>query len=68
MSESQFVLRVTPPRLPRLAMARPRLERFWQQAQDATAVAVVAPAGFGKATLLLQWRRAGSTRMRASPG
>ena len=57
MSESEFVLRVTPPRLPRLAMSRPRLERFWQQAQDATAVAVVAPAGFGKTTLLLQWRQ-----------
>ena len=57
MSESEFVLRVTPPRLPRLAMARPRLERFWQRAQDATAVAVVAPAGFGKTTLLLQWRQ-----------
>ena len=57
MSESEFVLRVTPPRLPRLATSRPRLQRFWQQAQDATAVAVVAPAGFGKTTLLLQWRQ-----------
>lgn len=38
-------------------MERPKLERFWSQAQDSTAVAVVAPAGFGKTTLLLQWRQ-----------
>ena len=33
MSESEFVLRVTPPRLPRLAMARPRLGRLPRRAE-----------------------------------
>jgi LuxR family maltose regulon positive regulatory protein len=57
MSESEFVLKATPPRMPRAAMRRHRLARLWQQVNECVAVAVVAPAGFGKTTLLLQWRQ-----------
>ena len=51
-----LVLKVTAPRVPRHHMARPRLhadsERF-----DKPVVLVQAPAGFGKTSLLAQWRR-----------
>lgn len=57
MSESEFVLKTTPPRMPRLAMERPRLLRYAERLRDCAAAAVVAPAGFGKTTLLLQWRQ-----------
>ena len=57
MSESEFVLKTTPPRMPRLAMERPRLVQYWSRMHDCAAAAVVAPAGFGKTTLLLQWRQ-----------
>jgi LuxR family maltose regulon positive regulatory protein len=57
MSESEFALKATPPRMPRTALERERLQRFWTDVHDRTAIAVVAPAGFGKTTLLLQWRR-----------
>jgi LuxR family maltose regulon positive regulatory protein len=31
--------------------------QFWSEVHERTAIAIVAPAGFGKTTLLLQWRR-----------
>ena len=50
------MLKVTAPRVPRHHVARPRLqadsERF-----DRPVVLVQAPAGFGKTSLLAQWRR-----------
>lgn len=52
-----FQLKTTPPRTPRLTVARPRLERFWDEACDRSATLVEAPEGFGKTTLLTQWRR-----------
>jgi LuxR family maltose regulon positive regulatory protein len=58
MTESEFTLKAMPPRLPRTAMERERLQRTWDRVHDCTAVVVAAPAGFGKTTLLLQWRRA----------
>ncbi len=57
LSESELALKATPPRMPRTALERGRLQRFWVDVHDRTAIAVVAPAGFGKTTLLLQWRR-----------
>lgn len=57
MSESEFTLKATPPRLPRAALERDRLVRFWDEAHERTALFVIAPAGFGKTTQLLQWRR-----------
>ena len=57
MSESEFILKTTAPRLPRTALTRDRLSRLWTAVRDRSAIVVVAPRGFGKSTLLLQWRR-----------
>ncbi len=57
MHESELTLKATPPRIPRTAIERARLQAYWNDAHERTALAVVAPAGFGKTTLLLQWRR-----------
>lgn len=48
-----LLLRVTPPRLPRHLVARPRLAAD----PDRAVVLVQAAAGFGKTSLLSQWRR-----------
>ena len=57
MSDPGFVLKTTPPRMPRAALVRERLVREAEGMFGATAVSVSAPAGFGKTTLLLQWRQ-----------
>lgn len=57
MTESDFTLKATPPRMPRAAIERERLHAFWEDAHGCTALLLVASAGFGKTTLLLQWRR-----------
>ena len=57
MYESEFILKTTPPRLPRTALERGRLSRIWDLVCDRTAITVLAPAGFGKTTLLVHWRR-----------
>jgi LuxR family maltose regulon positive regulatory protein len=57
MLQPQLVLKTTPPRLPRTAVLRRALARRWDDLQDRTAVLVSAPRGFGKTTLLAQWRR-----------
>jgi LuxR family maltose regulon positive regulatory protein len=56
MDASEYVLKATPPRMPRGALARERLQVAWRKHRD-RALALTAPAGFGKTTLLLQWRR-----------
>jgi len=58
MLQPQYVLKITPPRLPRTAVLRRALGTLWDDAQDRTAILVNAPRGFGKTTLLAQWRRA----------
>jgi len=44
---------------------------LWQRVNERAVLAVVAPAGFGKTTLMLQWRRLwlerGSPVARATP-
>ena len=57
MSDSEITLKITPPRLPRAAVERERLLEFWDDVYERTAIQLVAPAGFGKTTVLLQWRR-----------
>src|SRR4249919_2357209 len=57
MTESEFTLKAMPPRLPREALERRHLQRAWDQVHDRAAIVIVAPAGFGKTTVLLQWRR-----------
>lgn len=41
----------------RAAPSRKRLEHRWAEINDRTAIVVTAPQGFGKTTLLAQWRR-----------
>ena len=57
MSEPELILKATPPRMPRSALERERLAQFWADVRERTAIAIVAPAGFGKTTLMSQWRR-----------
>ncbi|HSW26256.1 MAG TPA: AAA family ATPase, partial [Burkholderiaceae bacterium] len=52
-----LLLRVTPPRVPRHQVARPRLQSDHEQLRDYPVILVQAPAGFGKTSLLAQWRR-----------
>jgi LuxR family maltose regulon positive regulatory protein len=52
-----LLLKVTPPRVPRHQVARPRLHSDHERLRDHPLVLVQAPAGFGKTSLLAQWRR-----------
>lgn len=54
---SELLLRTTPPRAPRHLLARPRLSLDEGQFRDRAITAVQAPPGFGKTSLLAQWRR-----------
>lgn len=58
MVDPALALRCTAPRVPRSALLRPRLQKLWQSARENAVVLIEAPSGFGKTTLLLQWRRA----------
>ncbi|WP_460727099.1 AAA family ATPase [Lysobacter rhizosphaerae] len=57
MSVSEITLKITPPRLQRTAIERARLMGFWDDVHERTAIQLFAPAGFGKTTVMLQWRR-----------
>ena len=52
-----LLLKVTPPRVPRHQIARPRLESGHERLRDHPVILVQAPAGYGKTSLLAQWRR-----------
>jgi LuxR family transcriptional regulator, maltose regulon positive regulatory protein len=54
---SDLLLKVTPPRVPRHLVSRPGLVSGDPQFRDRPIVLVQAPAGFGKTSLLAQWRR-----------
>jgi LuxR family maltose regulon positive regulatory protein len=56
MFAPQFVLKTTPPRVPRYVLERESLQGIWTEASERAAVTVTAPSGFGKTTLLAQWR------------
>lgn len=58
MLAPEFILKTTPPRVARCALERTALEEAWADVLERTAATVVAPAGFGKTTLLAQWRTA----------
>ena len=55
--DPQLTLKATPPRLPKTLLARPRLSSGGPALADRSVIAVQAPAGFGKTSLLSQWRR-----------
>jgi LuxR family transcriptional regulator, maltose regulon positive regulatory protein len=52
-----LLLKVTPPRVPRHLVARARLLSGDAAIREHPVVLVQAPAGFGKTSLLAQWRR-----------
>jgi LuxR family transcriptional regulator, maltose regulon positive regulatory protein len=54
---SDLLLKVTPPRVPRNAIARSSLVASDPGLRDRPLALVQAPAGFGKTSLLAQWRR-----------
>lgn len=56
-SDPQLVLKATPPRLLKSILSRARLSIDSQELGDKAVVAVQAPSGFGKTSLLGQWRR-----------
>ena len=55
--EPQLILKTTPPRSQKSAWMRSRLGIDTPELTDKVAIAVQAPAGFGKTFLLTQWRR-----------
>jgi LuxR family transcriptional regulator, maltose regulon positive regulatory protein len=54
---SELLLKTTPPRAPRHLLLRPRLNADQEPFRDRPVVVAQAPAGFGKTSLLAQWRR-----------
>src|SRR5258706_7395737 len=52
-----LLLKVTPPRVPRQRLARPRLQAGHERLRDCPLILVQAPSGYGKTSLLAQWRR-----------
>lgn len=52
-----LLLKVTPPRVPRQQLARPRLQADHERLRDCLVILVQAPSGYGKTSLLAQWRR-----------
>lgn len=56
-ADPRLVLKVTPPRVPKAAVVRQRLSSDQPPLADKPVIFVDAPSGFGKTTLLAQWRR-----------
>jgi LuxR family maltose regulon positive regulatory protein len=52
-----LILKVTPPRVPRDLFIRSRLKADDAQFNDRPVTVVQAPSGFGKTSLIAQWRR-----------
>jgi LuxR family maltose regulon positive regulatory protein len=56
-THDDLALRVAPPRVPRHLLARARLAADHPRWREAQVLLVQSPAGFGKTSLLAQWRR-----------
>jgi LuxR family maltose regulon positive regulatory protein len=56
-TEPQLALKVTPPRIPRTVLERPRLSSANPEFADKAVIVLQAASGFGKTSLLAQWRR-----------
>lgn len=56
-ADAEFVLKSTPPRVPKEQLLRGRLGWDREDLRNKTIIEVIAPAGFGKTSLLGQWRR-----------
>lgn len=57
VNDPRFVLKATPPRVPKNLLLRQRLQLRGEGLADKSAVALYASSGFGKTSLLAQWRR-----------
>jgi LuxR family maltose regulon positive regulatory protein len=57
MDQPRYVLKTTPPRAHRLAVVRQRLDTLWNDIHERALIEVCAPGGFGKSSVLVQWRR-----------
>jgi LuxR family maltose regulon positive regulatory protein len=57
VTSPEATLKIIPPRAPRHMLARARLGSDSQQFRDRTVTIVHAPPGFGKTSLLTQWRQ-----------
>ncbi|MBX9913498.1 MAG: hypothetical protein K2Y25_06340, partial [Pseudomonadaceae bacterium] len=51
-----LVLKLTPPRLRKSLLSRERLSRLRASVDDVPVILLEAPAGYGKTSLLAQWR------------
>ena len=51
------MLKVTPPKLRKTLLVRERLRRVGAADDDMAVILVEAPAGYGKTSLIAQWRR-----------
>ena len=54
---ADLLLSVTPPRVPSNLLTRSRLSPGSEELRDRRVIVMEAPAGFGKTSLLAQWRR-----------
>jgi len=54
---ADLLLSVTPPRVPSNFLTRSRLSSGSEELRDRRVIVIEAPAGFGKTSLLAQWRR-----------
>jgi len=53
----ELILRATPPRVPKLTLLRARLSAASMDARDKPVMILQAPPGYGKTSLLVQWRK-----------
>ena len=56
IADPGLLLKVTPPKLRKTLLVRERLRRIGAAAEDAAVLLVEAPAGYGKTSLIAQWR------------
>ncbi|MFL9959957.1 LuxR C-terminal-related transcriptional regulator [Paraburkholderia sediminicola] len=55
--QPETTLKISPPRAPRHMLARTRLSSDCERFRDRVVTIVQAPSGFGKTSLLIQWRQ-----------
>jgi LuxR family maltose regulon positive regulatory protein len=56
-TDPHLALKITPPRIPRTVLERPRLSSTRPEFADKAVIALQAAAGSGKTSLLAQWRK-----------
>jgi LuxR family maltose regulon positive regulatory protein len=56
VTDPGLLLKVTPPKLRKTLLVRERLQRIGAAGEDTAVLLVEAPAGYGKTSLIAQWR------------